>query len=163
MCFVLAALASGLIVSVWLRNPVLGMIAALPNILPVTLVGSLMWITGMPLSFTSGIALTIAFGIAVDDTVNVLNRVRLLERRRGVLNEETIEIAMREISPALVLTSIVLIAGILGTLFSRVPVLVDFGMLTIAVFALTLVADIVLLPALLIAVLRRLPKRMTRL
>ena len=151
-----------MIVALWLRSPLLGLIAVLPNILPVTLVGSLMWIIGTPLTFTSGIALTIAFGIAVDDTVHVLNRVRQVAARRGSLDQTTVQIAMREISPALVTTSLVLIVGVLGTQFSSVPGLVDFGQLTIAVFVLALVADILLLPALLVAAIGVLPRRFLR-
>ena len=122
-----------------------------------------MWLTGQPLSFTSGIALTIAFGIAVDDTAHVLNRLRSVARQRGALDEAAVAQAMREITPALVLTSLVLIAGIVGTLFSSVPGLVTFGTLTIAVFVLALLGVIVLLPALLTTALRHLPPRLMRL
>ncbi|MBY4892724.1 MMPL family transporter [Rhodobacteraceae bacterium N5(2021)] len=150
LCFALAAAASGVLIAIWLRSPLLGLVSMLPNILPITAVGAWMWLAGQPFSFTSGIALTIAFGIAVDDTVHLLNRARQEARADGAWSEASILRALRGIAPTLVLTSAVLIGGLIGTLFSSLPSLVDFGILTIAVFVLALLADLLLLPALLL-------------
>ncbi|OAN80814.1 hypothetical protein A8B78_10590 [Jannaschia sp. EhC01] len=150
LCFALAAAASGVLIAIWLRSPLLGLVSMLPNILPITAVGAWMWLAGQPFSFTSGIALTIAFGIAVDDTVHLLNRARQEARADGAWSEASILRALRGIAPTLVLTSAVLIGGLIGTLFSSLPSLVDFGILTISVFVLALLADLLLLPALLL-------------
>lgn len=150
LCFALAAAAAGVLVAIWLRSLSLGLLSVVPNVLPITVVGSLIWLTGQPFSFTSGIALTIAFGIAVDDTVHVINRMRALTRGGRRLTEDVVLGALQGIGPTLVLTSAILIGGLSGTLFSSLPTLVSFGLLSIAVFVLALLADLVLLPALFI-------------
>jgi Predicted exporters of the RND superfamily len=158
LCFALAAVAAGLCVALWLRSLPLGLLSVLPNVLPITAVGSLMWLTGIPLDFTSGIALTIAFGIAVDDTVHLINRIRS-ESHGSDWTEASVLAALRGIGPTLVMTSAILIGGISSTVLSSLPSLATFGALTIAVFCLALVADLLLLPALFVWHLRRRARR----
>lgn len=149
LCFLAAVLVSGLAIAVWLRSPALGILAMLPNVLPVAVVGAAVALSGRGLDFTSAIALTLAFGLAIDDSVHVLNRVRLDGRLRhgGTVTELMASLA-RVVQPV-VLTSLVLTAGMAGTLAAALPSVAYFGQLSIAVFGLALLADLTVLPALL--------------
>ena len=161
-CFLVAVIASGLVVALWLRNPVIGLLALIPNVLPVALVGAWLTLSGAGLEFASGIALTIAFGLAIDDTVHVLNRLRLDAPASGRISPELIRGAIARVSPALVITSAVLSFGMLGTQIGQLPLISYFGRLSIAAFTLALISDLLILPALLIMAQRLLPDRLMR-
>lgn len=150
--FLVAVAASGLLIAVWLRDPLAGLVALVPNVLPIALVGAWLAITGQGLNFASAIALIIAFGLAIDDTLHVLNRLRLnLGGSIWAGRRQTLA-AIHQVLPILVITSAVLSFGLLGTLWAGLPSIVKFGQLSIAVFILALVADLVVLPAFLTAV-----------
>ena len=80
----------------------------------------------------------------------MVNRVRL-EAAPGKIQKESNAIgpAMALVAPALVISSFVLAAGMSGTLAATLPTVAFFGKLSIVVFALALVADLLVLPALL--------------
>jgi hypothetical protein len=147
--FSIAVVAAGLFIALWFRNLAYGLLALVPNVLPIACVGAWLTISGNGLQFSSAIALTIAFGIAVDDTIHVLNRIKLTAPIDGPFDLDAIKKAFAEISPALVTTTLVLSFGLLGTLFANIPTIRYFGSLTIAVFALALLSVLVALPALL--------------
>lgn len=150
--FLVAVAASGLLVALWLRDPLAGLVALVPNVLPIALVGAWLAITGQGLNFASAIALIIAFGLAIDDTLHVLNRLRLnLGGSIWAGRKQTLA-AIHQVLPILVITSAVLSFGLLGTLWAGLPSIVEFGQLSIAVFILALVADLVVLPAFLMAI-----------
>ncbi|KAA0912370.1 efflux RND transporter permease subunit [Aquicoccus porphyridii] len=142
----LSIAASGLIIAIWLRSAKLGLLALVPNVLPVALAGAGMGVSGHGLSFAAGIALTLAFGISVDDTIHVLNRLRLASNglRPACLH---IRPVMQQVTPALVITTLVLTAGLSSTLAATLPTVVVFGMLAITVLFLALISDLLILPA----------------
>ncbi len=145
----LAVLFSGALILVWFRRWRFGLSALLPNLLPIMLLGAWLHLSGNGLQFWSGTALTIAFGIAVDDTVHVLNRVRL---NGGILNANPaiIRRSTAEAAPALILTTVVLAVGLIPALGSSIPTVGSFALASIAIFVLALLADLFVLPAALI-------------
>lgn len=146
----IALAASGILVAVWMRDAALGLLVIVPNLIPVSIVGAWLYLSGTGLQFTSGIALTLAFGLAIDDSLHVLNRVRLGAPPGGALKTpDAILPAMTVVAPILVISSFVLVAGMSGTLFATLPTVAFFGKLSIVVFVLALVADLLVLPALL--------------
>ena len=148
--FLADVLVSGIAIAIWCRSMVTGLLALLPNILPIAVLGAWLTVSGNGLQFTSGLALTIAFGIAVDDTLHSLNRLRPRLRSTGRIGIEDIRTAYDEIAPVIVATTLILCFGIGAALLSRIPTVVYFGQLSISVFLLALVADLVMLPALLV-------------
>lgn len=161
-CFLVAVIVSGLVVALWLRNPVIGLVALIPNVLPVALVGAWLTLSGAGLEFSSGIALTIAFGLAIDDTIHVLNRLRLDGGPGQLIGPALIRSALARVSPALVITSGVLSFGLIGTQVGQLPLIAYFGRLSVAAFVLALVADLLVLPALLLTLTRIVPSRFLR-
>jgi predicted RND superfamily exporter protein len=147
LCFLAAVVISGLLIAVWLRDPVAGLVALVPNVLPIALVGAWLVLSGRGLEFASGIALTIAFGLAIDDTLHVLNRLRLNLGGTIWAGRDAVYAAVKSVLPALVITSAVLSFGMMGTFAASLPSLAYFGALSIAVFVLALLADIIVLPA----------------
>ncbi len=161
--FLVAVAVSGLVVGLWLRNPLIGLVALIPNVLPVALVGAWLTLSGAGLEFSSGIALTIAFGLAIDDTIHVLNRLRLDGPAGRPIDRALIRAGLARVAPALVITSGVLSLGLIGTQFGQLPLIAYFGRLSMAAFVLALVADLLVLPACLLVLERYLPARFLRL
>lgn len=145
--FAIAVASAGLFIAVWFGNWRYGLVSLIPNILPIACVGAWLALTGWGLQFASAIAMTIAFGIAVDDTVHVINRLRLEAQPHDPFNRQAIRSVLRDIAPILTITTAVLSFGMLASLMSSIPAIAYFGALVIAVFILALLAVLVVLPA----------------
>lgn len=149
--FTVAVLASSLFIALWFGNALYGLVALVPNILPIVCVGAWLFIGGNGLQFSSAIALTIAFGIALDDTAHVLNRLSLIAPPGRPFDRQSVRGAFTDLSPVLVTTTVVLAFGMLGSQFSSLPTIAYFGTLCVIVFALALISVLVVLPALMTA------------
>ena len=147
--FLIAALFCPFLIGMWFRRLYFGLAAAVPNILPIALVGAALTISGTGIQFTSALALTIAFGIALDDSIHVFNRISLEGKKSGQpLVARTIVDAMVQIAPVLMTTTVVLSTGLIATQISGMPMVRFFGVLCVATFLLALVCDLVILPPL---------------
>jgi hypothetical protein len=143
---IIALMAVAGLILVWLRNLRIAIISLIPNLLPVSLIGAWLALSGRGIEFSNGLALTVAFGIAVDDTLHVLNRLRL-SGGVGRIDRPRLAAALHEVTPALVTTSAVLVLGVGGTIFAETKSVMDFGMIAIAVYVLALICDLMVLPA----------------
>ena len=149
-----AIVASIAMVAVAFRSLGAGLVAFPPNLLPVLATGAFLSATGQGLQFASMLALTIAFGIAVDDTVHFLNRWRLERLRLGAAGP-AMDAAAGRAGPAIVASSLILMLGTGVTALSALPMVQLFGMLSILLLFVAMVADLTVLPAL----LARVPER----
>ncbi|MFQ5627075.1 MAG: RND family transporter, partial [Methyloligellaceae bacterium] len=139
------------------RSVFTSIVSVLPSLLPILATGALLWVTGDGLHFASIIALTVAFGLALDSTIHFLNRYDIEERDELGKARPTLEALARTarmIGPVLILTTIVLALGLGVTIFSDLPSLRVFGELSGATLFAALVAQLIILPAT-IALLRR--------
>jgi len=126
------------------------LLSILPNLFPIVAAGTLLNLTGGGLEYASVIALTVGFGIAVDDTIHFLSRLRIETRRASTLQDGVAETLTR-IGPVLILTTLVLIAGLAATVISDLPSMRLFGKLFMATIAAAIVADLLFLPAIILA------------
>ncbi|MCP3902197.1 MAG: MMPL family transporter [Planctomycetes bacterium] len=150
------AIAAGVILVVMIvafRSIVLGLVSLVPNVFPLVSAGALLVVTGRPLTITGVITFVVCLGIAVDDTIHVLTRVR-----RGVAGgltvPDAVADALRSVGAALITTTAVLIGGFGTVLFSEMPMLSLFGELCCVALIAALVGDLVILPALLAVLLK---------
>lgn len=146
---VVACLVATVLISLVYRRPSFLLIILATNLLPILAVGAcLHFLAGGQLNPTAVLALTIAFGIAVDDTTHFLNR-HALARHAGCSNSAALHQAMQTAGSAVITTTVVLLAGFAATMFSEFfPVRLFGGMLMLSLVA-ALLADLILLPALL--------------
>lgn len=142
----IALFGVGLLIFIWLRDLRIALISLLPNMLPVTLIGGWLMVSGAGIEFANALALTVAFGVAVDDTLHVLNRLALVGAIRRITREGLSE-AFREVTPALVTTSVVLFLGMSGGHFAQNTGVAEFAAVATSVLVLALVADLLVLPA----------------
>ncbi|MFQ5626626.1 MAG: MMPL family transporter, partial [Methyloligellaceae bacterium] len=145
------ALAIGVIIvliGLALRSTVYGLVSIAPNLLPIAAGGTFLYLNGHGLQFTSVVAFTVAFGIAVDSTIHVLNRYRLARRKTRDVNAAISE-TLAAIGPVLIVATIVLIAGIGVTIISELPMVRLYGQISSVVLVTAFLGAMVFLPAIL--------------
>lgn len=147
--FSAAFFAISLIMGLVLRSWKLGMLAILPNILPVILVLGAMGVIGIPLSVATVTVASIVFGIVVDDTIHFLHSWKKLQKRYSN-RRQALEHVFSYAGPAMMTTSLVAGIGFLGFAVSPFLPLRNFGLLISLAMGLALFCDLVLLPALLL-------------
>lgn len=129
------------------------------NALPLLLGYALLGVLGIVLDPLAAVILTLALGIAVDDTLHVMVRVReeLGARTRPSRAErvEALTRAMRHSGRAVVITSVVVAGGLALDMLSSFPPLQLLGLLGSAVLMLALLANLLVLPALIVVFGRR--------
>ncbi|MCF6204582.1 MAG: MMPL family transporter [Methylococcaceae bacterium] len=127
----------------------IGLISLLPNLVPAALGfglwGLIVGEVGLSLSIVTGMTL----GIVVDDTVHFLSKYLRARREQGLSPRNAVIYAFSTVGRALVVTSIVLIAGFLVLSLSSFELNSGMGLLTAIVIAFALIADFLLLPTLL--------------
>lgn len=139
-----------LLAAVLMRSLRFALLSLVPNLIPILAVEMWLILWGLPLTITGAIALTIAFGIAVDDTIHLLNRLRLAKKEHGGMTDTAMADALRETVPPVSTTSLILLAGFAMTMFSQLPSVAVFGQLVGGAMAVALIADLFLFPALLL-------------
>jgi predicted RND superfamily exporter protein len=130
------------------RSLRLGLIAIIPNMLPLLSAATFMAITGQPLEIVSVCCFTICLGIAVDDTIHFMSRY-LEEKKHGGDHHDIIERSFNAVGTGMVMTTVVLVAGFSSVLFSNTKDHRVFGTLGVITLVIALLCDMLLLPALL--------------
>lgn len=125
--------------------------SAIPNLFPILGTEAWLWYSGSGLQLTTVIALTIAFGIAVDDTVHFLSHYLHGRREERRSHEDAVKHTLLRIGGAIVATTIILCAGTAIIMFSELPQVALFGSLFVITLALAILGDLFILPALLMA------------
>ena len=125
--------------------------SAIPNLFPILGTEAWLWYSGSGLQLTTVIALTIAFGIAVDDTMHFLSHYLHGRREEGRTHEDAVKHTLLRIGGAIVATTIILCAGTAIIMFSELPQVALFGSLFVITLALAILGDLFILPALLMA------------
>ncbi|MGI9378774.1 MAG: efflux RND transporter permease subunit, partial [Methyloligellaceae bacterium] len=147
-----------LVIGLAFRSTTAALFALFPNLFPVAAAGALLHFSGMRLEYASVMALTVAFGLAVDDTIHILNRLSLESRGRRTIAEAVRE-TIAHIGPVLLLTTVVLVLGLSITVSSALPPMRIFGQLFMMTLSAALLADVLILPAI-VLVLDRIGIRM---
>ncbi len=134
------------------RSIKMGMISMVPNLVPAAmgfgLWGILVGEVGLGLSVVSGMTL----GIVVDDTVHFLSKYLRARREGKHAPSEAVKYAFNTVGRALLITSIVLVAGFMVLALSDFKMNSGMGILTSIIISLALIADFLLLPSLLMKI-----------
>ncbi len=124
-----------------------GLIAMIPNLAPVLLIGAVMGYAKMPLDEVTMMIMPMILGIAVDDTIHFSNHIKYkLEGRKNY--SEAIGETFREIGKTMGTTTFILCAMFLMYCFSPITAMFRIGLLSIVGLGSALIADYTLTPAL---------------
>jgi predicted RND superfamily exporter protein len=124
----------------------LALTSLVPNVLPILSVEAVLWLTGLDHDLTTLIALTVAFGIGIDNAVHLINMYRV-NRNDGLGPDEALTSAVRIVGPALIASTAILSISYLATQISAMPSIGLLGQLIIATLLVALVANLVFLPS----------------
>lgn len=133
------------LIALALRSVAAGLMSILPNLLPIAVGGACLYLFDRGLQFTSVVAFTIGFGIAVDSTIHVLNRYRL-GREAGQPPPEALSATIKAIGPVLIVSTVVLACGVGATVLSELPMVRLYGQISIIVLVTALIGDLLFLP-----------------
>ena len=124
-----------------------GLIAMIPNIAPVLLIGAVMGYFHMALDELTMMIMPMILGIAVDDTIHFSNHIKAkLEAGRNYADAVTE--SFREIGKTMGTTTFILCAMFLMYCFSPITAMFRIGLLSMIGLGSALIADYTLTPAL---------------
>jgi predicted RND superfamily exporter protein len=126
----------------------IGLISVIPNVFPLALTGVWLVWSGHSLELVSVCAFTVCLGIAVDDSIHFLTRFEE-ERQRSGDRKTAIRRAFGNTGVAMVMTTVVLVAGFSTVAFSDSRDHHIFATMATLTIAAALFGDLVLLPAML--------------
>lgn len=125
-----------------------GAMAMLVNLFPIAAIFAMMGYFGFPLNVATATIAAVAIGVVVDDTIHYnfsFNRYLI----QGNTTSNAILKAHLEVGEAMILSSVIIIAGVLLFLFAKTGLMVQFGILTAVAISFALIADLFWGPALL--------------
>lgn len=129
------------------RSVKVGLLAMIPNLAPVVITLGMMGWAGIPLDYIKLLIGCIAIGLAVDDTIHLVNHYRYAFTRTGDYKKALCE-SMDHVGKAVLITSVVLFCGFLVLTFSVMASMVQFAILIAITILVALAADLFLLPSL---------------
>jgi predicted RND superfamily exporter protein len=138
-----------------LRSFRTGLISLVPNLLPAGLAFGLWGLFVGQINMAVSVVSAMTFGIVVDDTVHFLSKYLRARREKGLDREAAVQYAFENVGVALVITTVVLIAGFAILSLSSFGVNAQTAQLTVMTISIALVVDFLLLPPLLMAFDRR--------
>ena len=126
----------------------LGLVAMLPNVVPVVITFGLMGWFGIPIDIVSLIIAPIVIGIVVDDTIHFFTHYNLVLKETNNNIEKAVSSAVKEVGQALIVTTIAISGGLLCMMYSSHMGFTYLGVLGALAIFIALLADLFLFPAL---------------
>jgi predicted RND superfamily exporter protein len=150
------SLLQGLLFSILIVAGIMGLIykslrmmiiSIIPNVIPLMVIGGLMGFTGLEIKTSTAIIFTIAFGIAVDDTIHLLGKFKF-ELMKGKSKMDALQTAFLVTGKAMILTTLILCSGFMLLLLSSFNGTFNLGFLLSITLFVALILDLTLLPVL---------------
>lgn len=120
----------------------------IPNVIPLLIIGGIMGFAGIELKAATSLVFSIAFGIATDDTIHFISRLKI-ELGYGKSLMYAFKRTYFETGKPIILTTFILLGGFMSLMISDFQSTFYFGFLICITVIIAVVADIFLLPVLL--------------
>ena len=130
------------------------LISLIPNLLPLLITAGLMGFLGAPIKPSTILVFSIAFGISVDDTIHFLAKYRQELATHHWRIQKSVYSSLRETGVSMFYTSIVLFLGFSVFTISSFGGTVALGALVSATLLFAMLANLILLPSLLLSLER---------
>ena len=130
------------------------LISLIPNLLPLLITAGVMGFVGVPIKPSTILVFSIAFGISVDDTIHFLAKYRQELTASKWRIQKSVYAALRETGVSMFYTSIVLFFGFSVFVISNFGGTVALGALVSATLLFAMLANLILLPSLLLSLER---------
>lgn len=143
----IALLAITTIMVVLFRDLRFILIALVPNLIPLIIVAGVMGFFSIDIKPSTAVIFTIALGIAVDDSIHYLARLRIETQRRKAIFPALSATTIRT-GRAIIITSMILIAGFGTLITSTFTSTAMMGILVCTTIFSAVIADLFVLPSL---------------
>ncbi len=150
IAFAVVALIAGLL----FKSFRMVIITLIPNVIPLMMVAGIMGIFGITLKLSTSIVFTIAFGIAVDDTIHFTSKLKL-ELNKGKSLLYALKRTYLSTGKAIIVTSIILSGGFLILILSSFGGTFFTGLLISLTLIFALIIDLTLLPTFIVLFFKR--------
>ena len=130
------------------------LISLIPNLLPLLITAGVMGFVGVPIKPSTILVFSIAFGISVDDTIHFLAKYRQELATHHWRIRKSVYASLRETGVSMFYTSIVLFFGFSVFTISSFGGTVALGALVSATLLFAMLANLILLPSLLLSLER---------
>jgi len=137
------------------------LISLIPNLLPLIITAGLMGFLGVPIKPSTILVFSIAFGISVDDTIHFLAKYRQELIAHNWKIRKSVYAALRETGISMFYTSIVLFFGFSVFTISSFGGTVALGALVSTTLLFAMLANLLLLPSLLLSLERNIANKET--
>jgi hypothetical protein len=134
-------------------------VSLIPNLLPLIITAGLMGYLGVPIKPSTILVFSIAFGISVDDTIHFLAKYRQELQTNHWRIRKSVFGALRETGVSMFYTSIVLFFGFSVFMISSFGGTVALGGLVSATLLFAMLANLLLLPSLLLSLERNIARK----
>jgi predicted RND superfamily exporter protein len=134
-------------------------ISMIPNLIPMIITAGIMGWFGIPLKPSTLLIFSIALGITVDNTIHFLAKYRQELKLKKWDLKECVAMSIRETGLSIIYTSVILFFGFIVFVFSDFGGTQALGYLSAITYFVALFTNLVLLPALLLSLERRLATR----
>jgi predicted RND superfamily exporter protein len=140
----------GIVYKSWRMVP----LTIIPNLFPLLLVAGIMGLTGIPLKVSTSIIFNIAFGIAVDDTIHFLARVKSF-LNEGLSVQYAVKRTFLTTGKAMIVTTLILSAGFTTLIFSQFLGTYYIGLLVSLTLFIALFAELIYSPLIILYFFRK--------
>lgn len=147
IAFLLIALLIGII----FRSLKMALLSIVPNVVPLAFIGGIMGFLGTNINMSTSIIFTIAFGIAVDDTIHFLSKFKI-EKGKGKSLIYSLKRTYLSTGKAIVLTTLILCGGFISLIFSDFKSTFLIGTYVGLILFAAVITDLLLLPILLLKI-----------
>ncbi len=146
---IIAFIIIAIIAGIMFKSLVIIPIALIPNMLPLLMIGGIMGFMNVDLKVSTSIIFTIAFGIAVDDTIHFLTKLRL-QLREGKSLVYSIKRTFMSTGKAIIVTTLILCGGFMTLIASDFLSTFYLGLLISLTLIFAVISDLLLLPILIL-------------
>jgi hypothetical protein len=157
----LAILLIAIFMAWMFRNVKMILVSLIPNLLPLLITAGLMGFLGVPIKPSTILVFSIAFGISVDDTIHFLAKYRQELLVNNWKIKRSVYAALKETGVSMLYTSIVLFFGFSVFTISSFGGTVALGALVSATLLFAMLANLLLLPSLLLSLERNIANQQT--
>lgn len=152
----IAFIIIGIIVGITYKSFNMIVLSLIPNVVPLLMVGAIMGFSGIDMKISTSLVFTIAFGIAVDDTIHFLSTYRYY-MDEGLGKMQALKRTFISTGKAIILTTLILSGGFMTLALSDFLGTFYIGLLISLTLLFAVFADLILLPVLIILFYR--PKK----
>jgi predicted RND superfamily exporter protein len=145
-----AALLIGVVIALSLRSLSMGFVSLIPNILPIAVTFGIWAMFVGEIGMAASIVGSTSLGVVVDDTVHFVTKYLHGRRALGLDRAEAVRYAYRQVSEAVIVTTLILAIGFSALAFSLFRINQQLGQLTAVAITVALFFELFLLPAILL-------------